>query len=290
MILFRKIINKLHKNITGKLIAKRELLRLRKDNDIVLRLLANVLYEVVQNKCTNEEKKWIAKIETLRNSLKTSTTELSINDYGAGSPDLKLTADIMYQGRIIVKIIGEICQNTSKPYKWDLLLFKLIREFHPTVCLELGTALGISAAYQGAACELNNNGRIITIEGSESLVFEAKKNIEKLNLNRVNIVFGRFQDKLQGVLQENAPIDYVFIDGHHDESATLTYFKQILPYLSDGAILVFDDIYWSDGMKRAWNTIQKNKNLKISIDLFDVGICIFSKSVVEKQKNFKIII
>jgi hypothetical protein len=87
-------------------------------------------------------------------------------------------------------------------------------------------------------------------------------------------------------LDENEPIDFVF----SDENATLTYFRQILPYLTDGAILIFDDIYLYPGMRRVWNTIQKGINIKISIDLFSVGICVFTKSLVKKKKYFKIAI
>ena len=79
-------------------------------------------------------------------------------------------------------------------------------------------------------------------------------------------------------LKKNKGIDFIFIDGHHDKKATLSYFRQILPYLSDGAILVFDDIYWSSGMEKAWNTIRKDPNLKISVDFLNIGICIFTKA------------
>ena len=87
-----------------------------------------------------------SEIEMLRNELSTSSIEISITDYGAGSLDLNLTAEEMYQGRVVVRTIGEVCQNYSKTYKLAFLLFKLVREFRPSVCLELGAALGMSAA------------------------------------------------------------------------------------------------------------------------------------------------
>ena len=269
-----RVIRKLHIATVRKLTTRTEISRLHSEDDAALKSLANILDAVMDNKYSYEEKYWIEKIETLRNELSTSSIEISITDYGAGSSDLNLTAEEMYQGRVVVKTIGEVCQNASKTYKWAFLLFKIVREFRPSVCLELGTALGISAAYQAAALELNHHGRIVTLEGAESIASLARKNLEMLCLERVDVVVGRFQDTLQDVLYENAPLNFVFIDGHHDETATLTYFRQILPHLSDGAILVFDDIHWSRGMERAWNTIQKDRNLKMSVDLFSVGICI----------------
>ena len=70
------------------------------------------------------------------------------------------------------------------------------------------------------------------------------------------------------------PIDYAFIDGHHDEKATISYFEKVMPHLSKNAILVFDDISWSDGMRRAWKHIEKNKLIKISLNLGVVGVCV----------------
>lgn len=286
--LFHHFVGYFRYMITG--IHKKEMSRLHSEDDEALKSLANAFDAVIQNRCSDGEKDWIESIEMLRNNLNASSIKISITDYGAGSPDLNLTAEEMYQGKVAVRTIGELCRKTSKSHKWNLLLFKLVREFRPSVCLELGTALGISAAYLAAACELNHYGRIVTLEGAGSLVSLANKNFERLGLKRVNVVFGRFQDTLKGALDENAPLDFVFIDGHHDENATLSYFRQILPHLSEGAILVIDDISWSPGMERAWNIIQKDRNLKVSVDLFSVGICVFTKSPVEKKKYFKIAI
>lgn len=288
MNIIAKVIHKLHIVIVRQLSIRKEMSRLRREADVSIRALVNVFDAVVRNRYSDEEKKWIEKIEALRNRLNASASEISLIDYGAGSSDSNLTAEQMYKGRQVIKSIGEICRSSSRPYKDAFLLFKLVREFRPSVCLELGTALGISTAYQTAALELNRCGRITTLEGAQSLAQLAKGHFEGLGLKRVNVVAGRFQDTLQDVLQKNADIDYVFIDGHHDENATFSYFKQILQYLSDGAILVFDDIHWSDGMERAWDDIRNDKNLKVSVDFLGLGICIFTKTAVEEVKYFKI--
>ena len=47
---------------------------------------------------------------------------------------------------------------------------------------------------------------------------------------------------------------------------------------------MFDDINWSKGMKNAWNTIKSDKRIKFTIDLYKLGICVVSTSLVEKNK------
>ena len=250
-------------------------------------MLGDALRETLQDDVTPDEKKWIDKIESLREELNSSTTKISIVDYGAGEASLSLTNEEKDRGRVVTRTIGEFSGGASKPYFWSLLLFKLIRKFRPSFCLELGTCLGISASYQAAALKVNGMGKIVTLEGAESLASLAERHFQSLSLDNVKVVIGRFQDTLDEVLNEYKSIDYAFIDGHHDEKATLAYFEQIIPFLSEGAILVFDDISWSDGMKRAWKTIIADKRVKISVNLRQIGFCIID-SRIESRKNIAI--
>jgi predicted O-methyltransferase YrrM len=267
--------------------AHNQLSRLSNEADVASKQLAEALRETFRNTNASEERAWIQRIEALRAELNSTTTEISITDYGAGSPECTLTGDEMYQGRATTTTVGEVTRVSSKSYLWTLLLFKLVRKFKPSVCLELGTSVGISASYQAAALKLNQAGKIVTLEGAESLATLARQNFQRLALNNVVTIIGRFQETLEDVLYKYKPIDFVFIDGHHDEQATLTYFENIYPSLSDGAVLIFDDISWSEGMKRAWSTIIADERIGISVDLSRVGICITNGSIGQR-KNLRI--
>jgi hypothetical protein len=241
------------------------------------KLLKTALRQTLSNKLASDEKRLIEKIESLRKTLNSSKAEVKIADFGAGSSTSTKTLEQMDNGQILIKKVGDICRLASKSYFWSVLLFKIIRAFKPSSCLELGTCLGISASYQASALKLNNKGRLFTLEGAQSLASLAKENFQILELDNVNIVVGRFNDTLEKVLQDNKPIDYAFIDGHHDQYATLNYFNQIYPYLSNGAVIIFDDISWSKGMKIAWQTIKSDQRIGLYIDLFAVGLCIIKK-------------
>lgn len=282
MRLLKLAVRILYAMATSEMARRKTLAQLRNDGDSALRALADVFGEMIRSRFRPEETETIKHIETLKRQLRSSAIEVPVTDFGAGSTN--------GDGRTVFRTIGEVCRKSSRSKRWNSLLFKLVREFRPSVCLELGTALGISAAYQAAALELNDRGKIVTLEGAEALASLAKVNLGTLGYQRFEVVPGRFQDTLDGVLKKNAPIDFVFIDGHHEESATLRYFKQILPNLSDGAVIVFDDISWSRGMERAWNSIRKDPNTRASIDLLSVGICVCSTSVVRSAKCFKLTI
>jgi predicted O-methyltransferase YrrM len=280
--LLRLAIRILYAIATKELARRKILAQLRNDGDASLRALAGVFEEMLKGTFSSEETEKIKRIEALKRRLRISIEKISITDYGAGRAN--------GGDRTVVRTVGEIARRSSRSRRWNSLLFKLVRAFQPSVCLELGTALGISAAYQAAALELNRKGRIVTLEGAEALASLAAANLEALGFREFELVPGRFQDTLDGVLKKNAPIDFVFIDGHHEERATVRYFNQILPALSDGAVLVFDDISWSNGMARAWDTIRKDKNIKASVDLLSIGICLYSTSVAPNARSFKITI
>jgi predicted O-methyltransferase YrrM len=208
-----------------------------------------------------EEAAYIDRIEAERAALERSTAEALLVDYGARSPDSPLSAEEMAAGIEVRRVMGEVCRTSSKPPEDARFLFDVIRERRPGTCLELGTCIGISAAYEAAALELNDYGFLYTIEGAEPLAVEARALLRRLRLEqRVDVRVGRFADVLPDLLESNV-FDYVFVDGHHDEHATIEYFELILPRTRSGATMVFDDIDWSEGMRRAWRAIRSSDAL-----------------------------
>jgi predicted O-methyltransferase YrrM len=236
---------------------------------------------------THDEQSWIDRIERLRSEMNASSAALTRTDYGAGNPEAHLTPEQMRAGVETADTVGHISRVASKPPFWCGLLFELIRTVHPTSCIEMGTAVGISAAYQGAALRLNGDGGLVTLEGATSLANIARNNLQELGLDTVDIVVGRFQDTLPEVLASRQPVDYVFVDGHHDEDATVGYFEQILPFLAEISLVVFDDIAWSDGMRRAWNRIVHHGEVEVAVDLGPVGLCVIDRTTAG-QRYFRI--
>lgn len=253
------------------------------EGDGGLGMLARALRGALDDRLSGEEQRWVDQIERLRAELDGCAEEISMTDYGAGGSEEARTEAEMEQGKVVMRKVGDLSRCASKPYFWALVLFKLVREFGPTVCLELGTFLGISGAYQGAALKLSGKGKLITLEGSESFAGRAEEHFGRLGLDNVNVVVGRFQDTLGAVLEREQPIDFAFIDGHHDEKATLGYFDRIEPYLSRKAVVVFDDISWSDGMKRAWAALEKHDRIRVSVNLREVGIGIVDDEIERKR-------
>jgi len=63
----------------------------------------------------------------------------------------------------------------------------------------------------------------------------------------------------------------------------LRYFEQCLKAINNETVFVFDDINWSEGMKNAWKQIKKHPSVRISIDLFFLGIVFFRKELSKED-------
>jgi len=233
--------------------------------------LSQVIKEIIIGKQSKEEKKQINEIERIRSILNKSKDDIEII-VGYNAPENKYD-----QLRTVSDTIGSVSKTSSMSDCWAFMLFKIIRGLKPKTCFEMGTCLGISAAYQGSALKLNQSGHLTTFELSQSKIDVAKTVFNELNLDNIETICGKFQDTLERELIKKQPIDYVFIDGHHDGEATINYFELLVPYLANNAIVVFDDINWSSGMKKAWNVLNKDRRLSIAVDLLRIGICIFDK-------------
>ncbi len=214
-------------------------------------------------------------IENLRKKLLKNQTILSLTDFGAGM-----------QGNSLVqteKTVAEIAKSSARRRKEGAFLFRLCEHYQPKRALELGTNLGISTLYQAAAIP---ESRFVTLEGAAALAEIAQQNFDAFSLSP-EILIGEFSETLTHKISLSAyRPDYVFIDGNHRYEATMAYFRLFLPHIPDGGMMVFDDIYWSKGMKKAWEEIISCEEVRVSIDVFWFGICFIRRK--QAKEHFKL--
>jgi predicted O-methyltransferase YrrM len=265
-------------------VTRSNIARLRRDTSPTARLVGDALTGARKGSTSTDEDVWIERVENLRADMTASEDEFVRHDYGAGGSTSTRTRSEMEAGVPTEETLGHFARKASKPRFWCLFLFRLVRTAEPHTCIEMGAAVGISGAYQAAALALNGSGTLTSLEGDPTLAKITRGNFERLGLDHADVVPGRFDQTLRNVLTERQPVDYVFVDGHHDHDATLEYFELILPFLSDSAILVFDDVAWSAGMKKAWASIAGDARVTATVDLGQIGVCIVDRSVSTKSR------
>lgn len=209
-------------------------------------------------------------IEKLRSFVKKDKTELEIIDHGAGS----------VTGASSRRSVQSIVKKAAKPPFIAQLLFRIVQYYNPACMIELGTSLGFTSSYLASG---NLKGQLVTLEGDPSILERARVHFKYLGLENITTIVGNFDQTLPKLLSHLEKIDFAFIDGNHRYEPTIRYFHQLLEKSHNKTILVFDDIHWSKEMEKAWEDIKKEEAVRLSIDLFFIGIVILDKGIKEKQ-------
>lgn len=234
----------------------------------VYRLVDEVIYDFYA-------KKVYADIEAIRRGLLNDDRMITITDLGAGS--------LVNNNK--QKRVGDIAKNALKPPKLAQLIYRLVADLQPKNIIELGTCLGTTSVYLQKAAPL---AHVYTFEGCPETAKIAAESFGKAGEKNINLIVGNFDDTLKGVIDGLDQIDFMFVDGNHQKDATLKYFEWALPKVHENTLLIFDDIYWSEGMKEAWSQIKAHPQVTVTVDLFWIGLVYFRKGQIKEDFMIKI--
>lgn len=206
------------------------------------------------------------KLAEVRKRLLRDRTRIPNLDLGAGSRSHQAA------GSVSISRIASTAVSGPLKLKW---LHNICAFLRSDLVIELGTSLGISAA-----CMAPYAGRLITIEGNPAIAAVAKDIFNELHLHNIDARVGHFDDVLPSLLEKHTP-GLVYIDGNHTYDATMTYFRMMAELKgNENLVLVFDDIYWSADMIRAWGEIRNDHRSRLTIDLYHLGLVFFSTRII----------
>lgn len=232
----------------------------------VYKLADEVIYDL-------NDKSEYKNIEEQRKKLFNDDSVITVTDLGAGS----------HLNKNRTKKVSQIAKNALKTPKLAKLIYRLAKNTKAKSAIELGTCLGITTAY---LAKTDAQTQVVTIEGCPQTAEVARKNFQDLNLENIELHVGNFDLILPDIIAQQPSLDFVYIDGNHRKDATLNYFKWCLPKVTENSLLIFDDIYWSEGMKEAWTEIKNHPDVTVTIDLFWIGLVYFKKG--QAKEHFKL--
>ena len=212
-------------------------------------------------------------IERIRLELLSDKTGICEGHHGASSKSLNG-----------IRRVNDVIRTAALPAEYGRLLFRLVNYVHPSCILELGAGAGISTLYLASAA---TSVPVITLEGSTVLSKIAQEQFSAMHLENVEVMTGPFSETLPQSLKQFRQPGFIFIDGDHRKESLLNYFNQCSEVISANAVIVIDDIYWSQGMKEAWNEIISLPQVTMSIDLFRMGVLFFREGM--KKQHLKVV-
>ncbi|MEP3441402.1 MAG: class I SAM-dependent methyltransferase [Sulfitobacter sp.] len=134
-----------------------------------------------------------------------------------------------------------ICQF----YAW------LAAQKRPETILEFGAAFGASGMYWLAGLDIVGKGHLVSFEPNELWCAIARENFEAIS-DQFILTAGTFEDNLS-LVTPKATI--TLIDAIHTKSVVLAQFELVKQVSQSGALVIFDDLGFSDDMWECWQEV-----------------------------------
>ncbi len=216
-----------------------------------------------------ENKKAYQKIADYRKELFRNKNTIQVKDFGNGSRVFKSNE----------RKIAAIAKNAGISWKRSKLLYRITAYLNIENSIELGTSVGLATASLASYPK----NKILTIEACPNTATVAKNYLQDHGFKNVKIEVHKFEEIIPQLQQK---YDLAYIDGNHSYEATLKNFELLLPRKHNNSVFIFDDIYWSPEMQKAWKEIQQHPDVRVTIDTFHWGLVFFRKE--QTKEHFKI--
>jgi len=162
----------------------------------------------------------------------------------------ELLADLHFEDRFEAFLredqLGKWRLDNVCGYYW--FLHALVLVTRPRKVLELGRCLGTSALFMLGALE--DDATLITVDIEE----RASDLLHCLDDPRLRVLVGNDLDLTTYGDTDISGIDFLFIDTDHTCAQATKEWELYSPYLSENALVVFDDITMND-MGRFWDSL-----------------------------------
>jgi predicted O-methyltransferase YrrM len=237
------------------------------EHDLHSPFLYNFYMELIKNENPFGD---FEELNEIRKELLTNATTIEITDFGAGSKKLKSNK----------RQVKNIAKHGIAQKKQAEFLYRLLNKFRPKNVVELGTSVGLTTLYLAKSIP---KSAVYTIEGCPNLYQFSKQLFKDQPATNIVSINGNFNVEFPKLLSQLDRLDFLYIDGNHAYEPTINYFKLALEKKNANSIFVFDDIYWSDEMIKAWKEICAHPEVSLSLDLFYFGIIFFRTENKEKE-------
>jgi len=142
----------------------------------------------------------------------------------------------------------------------------LVRQRHPNLIVEIGTAFGVSGMYWTAGLEMGGRGCLVTFEPNAVWQSIAARNISVIS-SKFRSICGTVEECAATSFEGGETIDILFIDAIHTDAVVRSQLELLKPHLSQGALVLIDDINFSDDMKRCWQSLSVADDVRASVEI-----------------------
>jgi hypothetical protein len=234
--------------------------RHRRGHGIHSPFLYHLISEVLENKTRLREYK-------IFKELKNNVFNL-LNNFSAPS-----LSTIYHEFNLAPSNPRRLYRKVELPRRYGKVAFRLIREFKPASIISYGPTFGANLALIAMACKDS-----VVYQSINDPIYElASKEIIK-SLDISNIRFFN-ENAIPSVKSEFILINYP-CNPDISQKIVNKHFK----LHGDDDVLIIRGIHESREMEAIWGEIVASENVRVSLDLFEIGIALFRKGL--QKENF----
>lgn len=187
--------------------------------------------------------------------------------------ELNHQKEITYNSAPLQSLIGKkkLFKNIELGYRYGKLMLRLVKEFKPTSVHYYGPTFGLNLLYLALADENITVNSFIADPPLNQFCEESIKSIPITNV--------RFQPSAS---KDPGIQEFVFINLFFLPGETRNKIQQKLKLIGDNDVMIIRGIHRSAEMENIWQEVIKEKKVKVSLDLYEIGILLFRKKL-QKQ-------
>lgn len=165
------------------------------------------------------------------------------------------------------------CESCILSIPYYGFLYHLAKNFKPQNMLEIGTFLGAGVLH---LIEGNPEAKIVCVD-----IELPRRDLLETNPN-ITLIQGDSRSVVDQVAQ-HAPFELIFIDSHHAYEQTSRELALYKTMFAEGAVVLFDDIWINDGMRRFWDELEYPKMAMPALNKFGFGVKVYGEEEIKCQ-------
>ena len=167
----------------------------------------------------------------------------------------------------------KLYKKIELPEKYRQIVFHLIREFKPSSIIHYGPTLGVNPAILAS---VNLDIRVYQVNNDPFCELVSKR-----LLNDSAIANIQFTPE-NSVPEINS--EFILLNCFNNSDLSQSLIQNFINQPSDDGVLIIRGIHESNEMESIWQNTIANQNIRVSLDLFEIGILLFRKGL--QKENF----
>lgn len=211
------------------------------------------------------------------------------NGFGIHSPFLwKLWRDCIgvsghyYAQAKLEKSLSATDCRTAKlfPKKYHELTFRLINYFDPKIIIFAGAEFSAAPLYMAAA---KAEATIFAAESTMQAAKVLEQCSRRANIRNISLISPNKDKTLRDLLSSVEKIDMVYFNTSASASRLPEYYEMFKSKADNDSVFIFEKPRHTKQSAEFWNSVQKDSDISLSLDLYGIGIVFFKKELSKQH-------